>query len=81
MAAKMSWQEMVEAACDSVAPKFMSRAAIKSFLTKNNGFVETPTNKAHLKKALTKLDKKGDSFRKRKSTKNTEAAKAKKALR
>ena len=79
MASKMSWKEMVEAACDSVAPKFMSRMAIKAFLTKNNGFTDTPTNKVFLKKALSKLDKKGDSFRKKKSTKNTDALKAKKA--
>ena len=60
---KMSYVDMVTQACASNPGKFCSRAMIKSFLTKNFGIVENASTKNFLKKALTKFEKKGDSFR------------------
>ena len=62
-APKMSYVDMVTQACASKPGKFCSRSMIKSFLTANFGIVESASSKAHLKKALTKFEKKGDSFR------------------
>ena len=67
MVAKMTWEEMVEAACDSNGNKWMSRQAIKGFLTKNHGYDDSPKCKANLKKALVKFEKKGDSYKKKKA--------------
>ena len=77
MAPKMTWVEMVEEACPTVAPKFMSRPAIKSYLTEKHGYVDNAKSKNHLKNALAKLDKKGDSYRKKKSAGKSAEAKAK----
>ena len=52
MAPKMTWVEMVEEACNSVAPKFMSRPAIKTYLMKKHAYVDNAMNKNHLKKAF-----------------------------
>ena len=81
MAPEMTWVEMVEEACSTVAPKFMSRMAIKSYLTEKHGYVDNAMSKNHLKNALTKLDKKGDSYRAKKKVtkKNSAEAKAKRA--
>ena len=75
----MTYVDMISSALESQSGKWMSRAMIKSFLTKNHGYLDTPTNKNFLKKALTKFEKKGDSFRKAKNTKDADKAKAKKA--
>ena len=54
---------MVEEACKANSNKFISRAAIKGFLSKNHGFVDNAVCKNNLKKALVKFEKKGDKFR------------------
>ena len=83
----MTWVEKVMEACDS-QKGWVSRPAIKAFLTKNHGYVDNGVNKNHLKKALAKFTKKGDSYKTpntlRKGSKNAEkkaAAKAKAAAR
>ena len=62
---------------------WMSRPAIKTYLTANCGFVDTAVNKVHLKKALAKFEKKGDSYKvkktQRKSNVNKEKIAARKA--
>ena len=74
------YAEMVQAALESQSGKWMSRASIKSFLAKNHGYVDTPMNKSFLKKALAKFEKKGDSFRMGKNTKDAAKSKAKAAI-
>ena len=60
---KMSYVDMVTQACSTMPGKFCSRTMIKSYLTANFGIVETASTKNYLKKALTKFEKKGDSYR------------------
>ena len=52
----------------------MSRAMIKTYLTKNFGYVDNNSAKVHLKKALAKFERKGDSFRVSKAMKQKGAA-------
>ena len=59
----MTYVDMVEQACATKPGKFCSRAMIKSYLTANFGVVDNATTRNHLKKALTKFEKKGDSFK------------------
>ena len=70
MVAKMTYVDMVREACEAQKGKWCSRAMIKSYLTKNHGYVDNATNKNHLKKALPKFEKKGDSYRVSKAMKN-----------
>ena len=74
----MSYVDMVEQACATKPGKFCSRAMIKSYLTANFGIVDNATSRNHLKKALTKFEKKGDSFKASKKD-NKEKLAAKKA--
>ncbi len=60
MVEKMSYEEMVTKACDSMKGKFMSRAMIKSFLTANFGWTMSPLAKVALKRTLAKFERKGD---------------------
>ena len=77
---KISYVEMVAKACEANGNKFTSRASIKTYLTTNFGFNGSAMQKASLKKALLKFEKKGDKFRKPKNMGiNKEAIAAKKA--
>ena len=77
---KISYVDMVAKACESNGNKFTSRAAIKTYLSANFGFNGSALQKANLKKALAKFEKKGDKFRKPKNMGiNKEAIAAKKA--
>ena len=71
MVPKMTYVEMVEQCCNANAGKWSSRAMIKSYLTKNFGIVDNATTKVHLKKALTKFEKKGDSYKVSKTAKKS----------
>ena len=77
MVPKMSYVDMVEQACATKPGKFCSRSMIKSYLTANFGIVDNAMSKNHLKKALAKFEKKGDSFKASKKA-NTEKLAAKK---
>ena len=77
---KTSYVDMVEQACNANGGKFTSRAAIKSFLTKNFGIVDNATSKNHLKKALVKFEKKGDSYKVSKAQKSAKSAAKKEKL-
>ena len=79
MAEKMTYEQMVEKACETLGGKFMSRAQIKTYLTKNFGYVNSAIAKNALKKALAKFEKKGDSFRVSKAMKEKKAGANKKA--
>ena len=74
----MTWAENIIVACDS-QKGWVSRAAIKSFLSKNNGFVDNAVSKNHLKKALAKFEKKGDSYKVPKSMRKSSKGAEKKA--
>ena len=78
----MTFEQNIISAIDS-QKGWMSRPAIKTYLAKNCGFVDTPMNKVHLKKALAKFEKKGDSYKvqktQRKSSGNKEKIAARKA--
>ena len=74
MTEKMTYEQMVAKACESAGGKFMSRAQIKSFLTANFGYVNSAMAKNALKKALTKFERKGDSFRVSKEAAKVKAA-------
>jgi len=81
MAAKMTYEQMVFKACDALCGgKFISRAQIKGFLTSNFGYVDSPMAKNSLKKALSKFEKKGDSFRISKAMKEQGSLKQKKLV-
>ena len=75
----MTYEDMITQACASVGGKFMSRSMIKTYLTKNFGYVDNATSKNHLKKALAKFERKGDSFRVSKAMKQ-KGASAEKAI-
>ncbi|NRA43274.1 MAG: hypothetical protein HRU21_13375 [Pseudomonadales bacterium] len=77
---KISYEDMVRKACESVSGKFISRAQIKSFLTATFGWVESPLTKNTLKKTLAKFERKGDSFRVSKDMKAKAAAAGKTVL-
>ena len=77
MTEKMTYEQMVQKACESVGGKFLSRAQIKSFLTANFGYVDSAMAKNALKRALTKFERKGDSFRVSKEAAKAKAAAAK----
>lgn len=79
MAEKMTYEQMVEKACEALGGKFASRTQIKTYLTKNFGYANSATAKNALKKALTKFEKKGDSFRVSKAMKGRKASAMKKA--
>ena len=77
---KMTYEDMITQACASMGGKFMSRAMIKTYLTKNFGYVDSAMAKNHLKKALAKFERKGDSFRVSKAMKQKGAVAEKKKL-
>ena len=79
MTTKMTFEQMVTKACETVGNKFMSRSAIKGFLKENFGYSDSAMAKNALKKALAKFEKKGDSFRVSKVQKSAGADAAKKA--
>jgi len=69
----MKYDEMISQACASMGGKFMSRSMIKTYLTKNFGYVDSAMSKNFLKKALGKFERKGDSFRVSKAMKDKAA--------
>ena len=79
MTTKMTFEQMVTKACETVGNKFMSRSAIKGFLKENFGYSDSAMAKNALKKALAKFEKKGDSFRVSKAQKSSGVDAAKKA--
>ena len=75
----MKYVDMVEAACEALSKRggYVSRAQIKDFMQTHHGFVATPLAKNHLKKALAKFERKGDSYRISKEMRTAKGAKAK----
>ncbi|MEC7385736.1 MAG: histone H1/H5 family protein, partial [Planctomycetota bacterium] len=76
----MTFEQNIISAIDS-QKGWMSRPAIKTYLAKNCGFVDTPMNKVHLKKALAKFEKKGDSYKVKKTQRKTSVNKEQIAVR
>ena len=74
----MSYAEMIEAALGAQPGKWVSRASIKAYLAANHGYVDNATSKNHLKKALAKFERKGDSYKMSKALKAKKAAASKK---
>ena len=58
-----TYEQQVWNACEALGPKFCSRPQIKTFLKENFGFNDSAMAKFHLKKALAKFERKGDSYR------------------
>ena len=75
----MTYTQMIEAALESQPGKWVSRSQIKTYMAKNFGYLDNATSKNHLKKALVKFERKGDSYKVSKALKAQKVAATKAA--
>jgi hypothetical protein len=74
-----TYEQQVWKACEALGPKFLSRQQIKTFLKENFSYNDSAMAKLHLKKALAKFERKGDSYRITKEMRTKAGASAKTA--